>query len=110
MTTLRTVHRLMVSAPGSAFKKCAPIFYKLLGMRSGRKLELKLENLSFAGAVFLLKFRDFLFEQNKLVLQQSEAFLEHHRRAVLRDESLNLSEDRDGHRKPSVMYAAKPAA
>lgn len=102
MTTLKTVHRLMVPAPGPALKKCAPLFYKLLRMRRGRKLVVKLCNLSFEGAIFLLKFRDFIFEQNKLVLQQNEAFLEDRRRAMLRDESLNLAEDGDSHRKPNA--------
>lgn len=101
--TLRTVDRVVIPPAGLALEKCAPLFLKLLRGGVGRKLLIKSGNLSLEVAVFFLKFRQFLFEQNKLVLQERVALFKDDGRTMLGNEALDLAEDGDAHcEKPNV--------
>lgn len=94
---LRAERRELIPAPGPALKKCAPVLFKLLRSDRTRHLTRQLAHLLAKCGVFLLQVRELAFEQNKLVLNQSDAFLEHQRRAMLADESFDFTEKRDGH-------------
>ena len=63
----------------------------------GRKLLVKSGNLSLEIAVFFLKFRYFLFEQNKLVMQERVALFENDGGTVLGNKTLDFAKDGQGH-------------
>ena len=97
VTTLGTVDRIVIPAAGLALEKCAPFFFKLMRGGVGRKLLVKCGNLSLEIAIFFLKFRYFLFEQNKLVLQERISLLDDSGGTMLGNEALDLAEDGDAH-------------
>lgn len=103
VTTLWAVDRIVIPPAGLALEKCAPFFLKLMRGGVGRKLLVKCGNLSIEIAIFFLKFRNFLFEQNKLVLQERISLLDDRGGTMLRNKALDFAEDGDTHyEKPNV--------
>lgn len=103
LLTLLTVDSVVIPPAGFALEKSAPLFFKLMRGGIGRKLLIKGGNLSLKIAVFFLKFRYFLFEQNKLVMKERVTLLQNDGGSVLGNKTLDLTDDGNAHNdKPDI--------
>ena len=92
-----TIHRIVINPVGPATEKCAPLIRKVFRTRRGWWCLMWLTNKLFNLGVFLLEFREFLFEQSRLVDRECQSLPKDGCGSALLDPAIKVVKQRTGH-------------